>query len=232
MVPCYVRNDNYDCAMSTCVIVLGSHRSGTSCVAGILHTLGIDFGDGHLMKATPDNPKGYFEDERFYRLNEIMIGDWRSPDPWTHEDLIAQYEKLIIERSSESELWGIKDPRLCITLKHFFHLFEKHNVTPVIVNVNRNYDSMCSSVHARDNLPMPAARAIHDLYLNQRSSFCNEHSKDVAMYQISFEEVLKHPMHRVRNLANFAFDGLPDLHPSLELQEEASDFVEGKLRHY
>ena len=47
-------------AGSTALVVLGMHRSGTSALAGMLHHLGVALGD-RLMKATLDNPRGYWE---------------------------------------------------------------------------------------------------------------------------------------------------------------------------
>lgn len=49
------------CALPQVVAVLGAGRSGTSCVAGILHHLGVSMGE-NLRQATPDNPRGFYED--------------------------------------------------------------------------------------------------------------------------------------------------------------------------
>lgn len=48
-------------AIPQVVAVLGAGRSGTSCVAGMLHHLGVSMGE-NLRQATPDNPRGFFED--------------------------------------------------------------------------------------------------------------------------------------------------------------------------
>jgi hypothetical protein len=59
------------------MIVTGMHRSGTSFVAGVLHELGMDFGDHGEMYATDDwNAAGYFENVEVLMLNErIVLGD-------------------------------------------------------------------------------------------------------------------------------------------------------------
>jgi len=52
-------------ANSVCVIVLGTHRGGTSAVAGIVHHLGYFIAPKqHLLGSKQANPKGFFEDRR------------------------------------------------------------------------------------------------------------------------------------------------------------------------
>ena len=53
--------------MSTCVVVLGTMRSGSSAVAGALHKAGISMGK-FLMPGNEFNERGYYEDEEFYAL--------------------------------------------------------------------------------------------------------------------------------------------------------------------
>src|SRR5580704_9217804 len=59
-------------AGSTALVVLGMHRSGTSALTGMLHHLGVALGE-HLMPATQDNPRGY----------------------WEHSDIVAVHERLM-----------------------------------------------------------------------------------------------------------------------------------------
>ena len=62
--------------MKQIIFVLGMHRTGTSLLtACIYHMLGLNSeedGD-NLMKATKDNPRGYFEDVRIVNLNEKIL---------------------------------------------------------------------------------------------------------------------------------------------------------------
>lgn len=48
------------------------HRSGTSALGGTLNLLGLEFGSD-LMGADAGNPKGYFENNFVYKLNEKIL---------------------------------------------------------------------------------------------------------------------------------------------------------------
>ena len=110
-----------------CVIVLGMHRSGTSLVAGILHQLGVHMGD-NLIPPRPDNPKGFFEDERVVQINDTILrmcgGTWYrppseaclDPDDFPHIGPFIEIMSYIEKRKDAHSLWGMKDPRLCLTL--------------------------------------------------------------------------------------------------------------------
>jgi hypothetical protein len=43
--------------MSRCILVVSVPRAGSSCVAGVLHKLGIDMGSGHFQPDDKFNPK-------------------------------------------------------------------------------------------------------------------------------------------------------------------------------
>lgn len=57
---------------SSPVIVAGMHRSGTSLVASMISSLGIDLGE-HQLTADRNNRRGYFEDVDFLALNRRML---------------------------------------------------------------------------------------------------------------------------------------------------------------
>jgi len=100
------------------VVVLGTARSGTSMVGGILHILGIDIGK-KLVEADKFNPYGYFEDKDFIHLSDEILGSarknyWQFP---SYEKIQAQKEKfdnkirkLIKKKSKNKQIWGWKDP--------------------------------------------------------------------------------------------------------------------------
>ena len=48
--------------ISTPIVVLGMHRSGTSALTGMLHSLGIHLGPEEDLKSPQkDNPQGFWE---------------------------------------------------------------------------------------------------------------------------------------------------------------------------
>jgi hypothetical protein len=69
---------------SETIVILGMHRSGTSTIARILASIGINMGE-RIMGANESNPFGHYENLDFVELNdEILInagGSWKKPPP-------------------------------------------------------------------------------------------------------------------------------------------------------
>ncbi len=103
------------------------HRSGTSAIAGSLHNGGISMGT-ELLGHNEHNSKGHYEDKNFIKFHKSIassrgLNDWKSYRHlsgirWTHEE-VSQVEELINLNDSSSCQWGIKDPRMCLYLKHW-----------------------------------------------------------------------------------------------------------------
>ena len=58
--------------MNLQVFVLGNHRCGSSCMAGVLHKMGINMGDV-MLGAHSSNPLSHFEDMGFVLINDTMV---------------------------------------------------------------------------------------------------------------------------------------------------------------
>jgi hypothetical protein len=101
------------------VLVLGMHRSGTSCLAGSLQEAGLYL--GKVKTSSPFNKKGNRENKTAMRLHEDVLtangGRWHKP-PVTVQWTAGQLDRLdeLIASYPGSGLWGIKDPRLLLVL--------------------------------------------------------------------------------------------------------------------
>jgi len=117
------------------LVVAGMHRSGTSCVASLLHGGGCRMGDA-LLPADAHNQPGYFEDLEFLDLNRRMLAatvpgdrpghaDWG----WTEDmdesaidaarldSFVAEADALVARRRVRTpDWWGWKDPRTSVLL--------------------------------------------------------------------------------------------------------------------
>ena len=106
------------------VIVLGTHRSGTSALTGMLAKAGFA-APSDLMPATDANPKGYWESLSIMRLNEEFLAEmeshWSSslplPAGWNESISARKWRSSLIKIISKTfggaELPTIKDPRFC-----------------------------------------------------------------------------------------------------------------------
>jgi hypothetical protein len=111
--------------MNECVIVLGPYRSGTSLTAQVIEKLGVDFGPRPELIATNRfNPGGYLERGDVNALNRRLItsagrtlGDPGDPEILTQTADRSILQTIAFPWSGHRPLWGLKDPRLCATLK-------------------------------------------------------------------------------------------------------------------
>jgi hypothetical protein len=129
------------------VVVIGSGRSGTSLVAGLVATAGHDMGR-RLIRANDANPRGFFEDFRTLLVNEQLLAPYTKdvPQPrftktqiyprplvdlqrwlavlWPGDPIEAPVE---LEPKMRATIaggpWCRKDPRFCHTLPAWEPLF-------------------------------------------------------------------------------------------------------------
>ena len=131
------------------VIVLGMHRSGTSCLTGSLQQAGLVLGDVHT--ANPFNKKGNREHPQLMALHERLLeengGNWHCPPKsveWPEtfrnerEDFCAQFECV--------RRWGFKDPRALLALDGWLQRFPGAKMVGTI----RHPMSVARSLHRRD----------------------------------------------------------------------------------
>lgn len=148
------------------VVIAGMHRSGTSALAGMLHENGIVMGEpkDFLPKPRPENPKGFYENVRFRRVNDWLLKLWnysvKSFNPVIpvitdsrDQRITFRMEKLINIFSMQYPVWGWKDPRTCLTMKVWFDVLYKMGLKNQIkiINIIRPENDIASSMIARGN---------------------------------------------------------------------------------
>lgn len=102
------------------VCVLGMHRSGTSCLTGLLEDAGVFL--GKVSKQNPHNRKGNQENLDIMRLNEAVLAAngaaWDRPPEgevsWNQEQSHAL--QAILSQYRGHSPWAFKDPRTMFTL--------------------------------------------------------------------------------------------------------------------
>lgn len=196
--------------MSRQVLVIGNHRTGSSCVAGLLHKMGVNMGDT-MLGAHPSNPLGHFEDREFLLLNDSLVAPWHNPTILTSDEELAvprmRYERLINARDFKRPIWGIKDPRLCITASYFIDLL----FDPVIINTCRNRDSVIKSLMKRDGWSEEKASDIHDIYSREEDLTVGD-ARDalgIPVLTVFFEDLLDSPDVWIEEMFRFVFPKAP-----------------------
>jgi len=129
--------------------VLGMHRSGTSCLVGLLEQAGVFLGD--VSRKNPSNAKGNRENARIMALHEDLLkvndGTWDTPPEavsWPR-DLKARRDEIIASYR-DSALWGFKDPRTLLTLEGWLEALP----TLELVGIFRHPLAVAESLHRRN----------------------------------------------------------------------------------
>lgn len=93
------------------VCVLGQFRGGTSCVAGVLHALGVPMGSGWPTRPR-SNPRGTFEDRALAKLCRRAFREPGLVQQLPSAQRIRRFRRWADHR--EGRLIGAKHPTLCL----------------------------------------------------------------------------------------------------------------------
>lgn len=199
--------------MTNCYLVMGTPRSGTSCVAGILHRLGIRMTLGEFAPPTDANPTGFYEDES---LN-INIGGIDPSRGLYHAErymLRQRLRSIIEERERPGVDWGAKTYRLSFVLDDWISL-AKSNVKLIFTERSRE-SSRASWLSAFGGY----ARIIDDVADRLKD-------RRAGQFSVSFDSLLNSPATEVRRIAEFC--GRQDKEESIH---NAIGFVNASLRKF
>lgn len=120
--------------MPICVLIIGTPRSGTSCIAGVCAKLGVMM--GQPLKSEDGNPRfdwpgadewnatGYFQDAPMENLESAIFSDGFAG--WPVDELQPEHDarlaEIIAMRESYGVDWGSKTSRMGFILPHFLRL--------------------------------------------------------------------------------------------------------------
>jgi len=199
--------------MRSCV-VLGSGRSGTSMVAGLLAGAGYHMGD-QLLPATASNPRGYFEDRAVNALNEDLLGQVlpRRPEGalgrlYPHRlhyghRWLARID-VGVTLSSTFEIEGtmrtlttrrpfcLKDPRFCYTLDCWRQVLDDAVYICVFREPTRTAASMIADSRERTYLQgmrLTRRRAL-EVWTSMYEHVLERHHREGRWLFVHYEQVL------------------------------------------
>lgn len=143
------------------ILVIGMHRSGTSALARVINLMGADLGRD-LMPARPDNPSGMWEHRGIAEIHEEILGclglRWHSlsemPEQWqSRKEVLALKERIIptIRREfARSQVWGLKDPRMCRMMPLWHSILEELEVDTYVAHIVRSPMELALSLRKRN----------------------------------------------------------------------------------
>lgn len=130
------------------------HRSGTSCLTGLLETCGL--WTGVVERAARYNAKGNLEAPAVRAVNDQILsqfgGTWNKPPPMIHCQEVEMRPLLDALRPfREHDRWLIKDPRMLLTLDAWLPLIPNHH----LIGTFRHPESVAESLVKRGRLAVP-----------------------------------------------------------------------------
>jgi len=151
-----------------CICVLGMHRSGTSCLTGIMQAFGVELGEVYTENLY--NKKGNRENSRIVTLNDAVLatsgGAWNNPvvvDTWNREQR-RERDAIIEELAGRTpKFWGFKDTRTLFTLPFWLEAIQK----PRFIGTFRHPNQVARSLQNRDGAPIEQSWELWRIY-NQR----------------------------------------------------------------
>lgn len=144
------------------ILVMGTHRSGTSAVTRVVNLLGAELG-GALVPPGFDNPKGFWELAAAVKVNDDLLqglgrtwydmrempADWL--DSSAAQEARAQIARVIREDFSGRALCALKDPRLCLVAPLWIEAFEESGFEVSCLFVVRDPNAVVDSLHLRND---------------------------------------------------------------------------------
>jgi len=188
------------------VLVLGMHRSGTSAMAGALHSMGFEVGpDDDVMPADERNPEGYFELSSIVRANDDLLthfgGGWDSPPKfapeWANDDAATQFidaARSMIGELFESDHYVLKDPRISILLPVWRPITQDQGCAVVIV---RDPLEVAASLSRRNGLSTLTGLALWAAY--NRAMLRDLHGARVHV--CSYVDLIESPVEVLTDIA-------------------------------
>jgi hypothetical protein len=147
------------------IIVLGSHRSGTSALAGVLGLLGVKL-PVRLMPAARGNLKGHFEPWRIMEIDDQILAavgtTWSSWSEIPQALLLSKQSHAFVDELIEAidedygaaSLFVIKEPRMCRLMPLWHHVLDRIDIVPYFAVPLRNPVEVAKSLQSRDGLPL------------------------------------------------------------------------------
>ncbi len=179
------------------IIVLGMHRSGTSCVSSLLNSMGGAFSsEGKDTLANAENPKGFWEHPKLrLACNQLLQScgnDWWSVQGFSVDSIPTaplnearqEFSELVSELAPLGT-WFIKEPRLCLVLP----AFRDQIAAPVVVHVWRDPVEVAISLGRRNGFALDFGVALWEKYT--RCAF--QSARGLPSIIVSYNDLLNEP---------------------------------------
>jgi len=196
---------------SSCVIVLGMHRSGTSMLTGCLEEAGLYLGEISEQEFE-SNKQGQKEQIFLMELHEAVLqsngGSWSNPPhtakwKYFHNKTRQHY----IETMEKHPVWGFKDPRVLFLLDKWLEDLPSAKM----IGIFRHPLLVADSLYRRNNLSYNHSLDLWLKYNRKLWEYKQSHNLPLIEFEqdenqmvSKIQEVIK-PLNFLNNKSNFQF---------------------------
>ena len=208
------------------LLVVGMHRSGTSCLAGMLQLAG--FFTGLVEEWSPDNNKGSRENSAIVNLNDSLLssagGSWQKTEVLLapSERQIQKRDHILQQLDSKKLPWMFKDPRTLFTLPFWLDAIPEVRM----IGIFRNPVSVANSLLVRNSIPINEGLRLWKAY-NQRLLDIIEQKNTPLLY---FSHDLKGLLESTQLFLEENFS--KEVHNGVLRPEQMQKFISSDLIHH
>lgn len=218
------------------IIVLGSHRSGTSLITRLINMMGAYFDAGTTSIGFNDeNPKGFWERRDVIACNDALLqaqgctwehlAAWKLTSKPAKKQLtdakatIEQMKNIVLELDAHRP-WVMKDPRLCVTFPFWKPLLEM----PVAVVVYRDPLEVAMSLKTRNHFRLAHGIAIWEYSM---AGIVNSIQGMPTIF-VRHDEIISKPIETVKRVYD-ALCGFDVRNLQMPSDKEILSFIEPSL---
>jgi len=199
-------------------LVLGMHRSGTSCLTGLLETSGV--WAGQVIMQAKHNLKGTRENRRVFMMNEEILrksgGSWDNPPDRivvSNSDHIQI--RQILREYEDAGVWVMKDPRLLLTIDAWLIHLRQYQ----LIGTFRHPEAVAQSLYKRNEIPIEGGIELWLKYNRRLVELHRRYRFPLVQFDLLGEEYIQQ-YRALCLLLGLPFD-----------YEKASEFYETNLVH-
>jgi hypothetical protein len=178
------------------LLVLGMHRSGTSCLTGLLGDAGVWLGP--VEKGSPFNAKGNNENRQVMNVNKAVLAandaSWFAPPlgdaPWAPEHC-QRADEILAETLADDRITAMKDPRSLFTGRGWWERAEAAGAQVSAIGTFRRPERVIASLlHREEDLDEPTCRAMWLAYNHRLLEFHDEIGFPIVDFDLPGREYL------------------------------------------
>jgi hypothetical protein len=219
------------------LLTIGMHRSGTSALSGVFVRLGCD-APATLMKALPQNAKGFYESRLVARLNDSILSSagtsWHelgavNPswfDSPRRAAFVNEASELLVSEFSISPLIVLKDPRISLLAPLWFDALRQAGYSIKVAFVYRSAADVAASLTKRNGFDPTFGRLLWLRYLLE----AERATRGIPRVFVSYDRLLSNwsdEISRVEDQIDMRFPRKSSL-----IIDEIERFLTPSMRHF